>query len=180
MPCSKSKTHYRGFKSTTCCATTASWGSSGSGVERRAWRERRAVLRVRAGLHWSFRMSKQMAPFWLLTFGCLTTGNCKNQDKWKLHIQIDANPWKHHETVTITGALYSTLSYQPTKSNHSQKKAIWSGRIVTLIQIHIETKTVGFWENVFHYTRLLLRTASLVAQTDTQLFKPIDTPFSMH
>lgn len=55
----------------TCWATTASWGSSGSGVERRAWSERRAVFKVRAGLHWSFRMSRQMAPFALLTFGCL-------------------------------------------------------------------------------------------------------------
>lgn len=31
-----------------------------------------AVLSVKAGLHWSFRMSRQMAPFWLLTFGCLS------------------------------------------------------------------------------------------------------------
>jgi hypothetical protein len=29
------------------------WGSFGSGVARSAWRERRAVLRVRAGDHWS-------------------------------------------------------------------------------------------------------------------------------
>jgi len=56
----------------TCWATTASWGSSGAGIDSRACSERRAVFRVRAGLHWSLRISKQMAPFWLLTFGCLS------------------------------------------------------------------------------------------------------------
>lgn len=33
------------------------WGSSGCGVQRRAWREMSAVLMVSAGDHWSFRMS---------------------------------------------------------------------------------------------------------------------------
>jgi hypothetical protein len=33
------------------------WGSSGCGVQRSAWREMSAVLMVSAGDHWSFRMS---------------------------------------------------------------------------------------------------------------------------
>ena len=40
-----------GGRELTCRATTASWGSSGSGVDSKAWRETSAVLRVRAGLH---------------------------------------------------------------------------------------------------------------------------------
>ncbi len=38
-------------------ATWASWGSVGSGEQRRAWRERRAVFMVNAGDHWSLSMS---------------------------------------------------------------------------------------------------------------------------
>jgi len=38
-------------------ATWASWGSVGSGAQRRAWRERRAVFMVNAGDHWSLSMS---------------------------------------------------------------------------------------------------------------------------
>mmetsp|Transcript_31084 Transcript_31084/g.64046 ORF Transcript_31084/g.64046 Transcript_31084/m.64046 type:complete len:190 (+) Transcript_31084:226-795(+) len=51
-------------------ATWASWGSVGSGAQRRAWRERRAVFMVNAGDHWSLSMSKQIAPVCELTFGC--------------------------------------------------------------------------------------------------------------
>lgn len=47
------------------------WGSSGSGDERRACTESNAVFSVSAGLHWSLRISKQIAPLWLLTLGCL-------------------------------------------------------------------------------------------------------------
>ena len=49
-------------------------GSSGAGDERRACKLSSAVLSVNAGLHWSFRMSKQMAPFALLILGCLSWG----------------------------------------------------------------------------------------------------------
>ena len=60
--------------------TRRTCGSSGSGEESRAWIESSAVLSVRAGLHWSFRMSRQMAPFWLLTFGCLhMAGEARHQ-----------------------------------------------------------------------------------------------------
>ena len=51
-------------------ATSASWGSDGSGLQRRAWRERRAVFIVRAGDQVSFRMSRQIAPVWEDIFGC--------------------------------------------------------------------------------------------------------------
>ena len=30
-----------------------------------------AVFNVKAGLHWSLSTSRQIAPFWLLTLGCL-------------------------------------------------------------------------------------------------------------
>lgn len=40
----------------------ASWGSFGSGAARRAWMEMRTVRRVMEAAHWSFRMSRQMAP----------------------------------------------------------------------------------------------------------------------
>jgi len=52
------------------CATCASCGSSGSGEHISAWRLKSAVLIVKAGDHWSFRISKQMAPVWDETFGC--------------------------------------------------------------------------------------------------------------
>ena len=52
--------------------TTASCGSSGSGAERSACSEMRAVRMVRAGLHSFLRMSRQIAPDWLLMFGCQT------------------------------------------------------------------------------------------------------------
>ena len=82
----------------TCRATTASWGSSGSGAARSAcikstyilymvrdewaitsycqhlilltWTLRSTVRRVIAAAHWSFRMSRQIAPVTLDTFGC--------------------------------------------------------------------------------------------------------------
>ena len=54
-----------------CRATTASCGSFGSGEASRDWTESRAVFSVRAGLHWSFNTSRQMAPLAELTFGCL-------------------------------------------------------------------------------------------------------------
>ncbi len=47
------------------------WGSSGSGEDSRACKLSSAVFSVKAGLHWSLRMSKQIAPLALLMFGCL-------------------------------------------------------------------------------------------------------------
>jgi len=44
-------------------ATSASWGSFGSGVERRDCREMRADLMVRTGDHWEERVSRQIAPY---------------------------------------------------------------------------------------------------------------------
>lgn len=74
------------MKCITCWATTASCGSSGSGAESKACMERRAVFKVSAGLHWSFKMSKQMAPLWLLMFGCLQIKllRCKYNLQWWL------------------------------------------------------------------------------------------------
>ena len=40
----------------------------------------KTVFRVRAGLQASLRMSRQMAPFALLTFGCQTWGVEKRMD----------------------------------------------------------------------------------------------------
>lgn len=51
-------------------ATTASWGSLGSGAQSKACKERRAVLIVKAGDHSSFRMSRHMAPVWDEILGC--------------------------------------------------------------------------------------------------------------
>ena len=51
------------------CKST--WGSSGAGEDSKACKLSSAVFRVRAGLHWSFNMSRHMAPFALLIFGCL-------------------------------------------------------------------------------------------------------------
>jgi hypothetical protein len=51
-------------------ATTASWGSSGSGAHKRACSEISAVLIVRAGVHSFLRISRQMAPVWEETLGC--------------------------------------------------------------------------------------------------------------
>jgi hypothetical protein len=62
--CNVGATHAGGVRPSTC-------GSSGSGDASSACRLRRAVLRVSAGLHLFFRMSKQMAPVALLTLGCL-------------------------------------------------------------------------------------------------------------
>jgi hypothetical protein len=45
---------------TYCFATTASWGSVGSAAARRAERDRRTVFIVKAGLHWSLRISDKM------------------------------------------------------------------------------------------------------------------------
>ena len=42
----------------------------GSGAQRRAWREMRAVRMVSAGVHSFFRMSRQIAPVWELMLGC--------------------------------------------------------------------------------------------------------------
>ena len=58
-----------------CFATTASCGSSGCGLLSKACSESSAVLSVSAGLHWSLRMSRQIAPlaldtFFLLFFVC--------------------------------------------------------------------------------------------------------------
>lgn len=44
-------------------ATSASWGSFGSGVLRRDWREMRADLIVSTGDHCEDSVSKQMAPW---------------------------------------------------------------------------------------------------------------------
>ena len=51
-------------------ATTASWGSLGSGAQRSACSESRAVRMVKAGDHSSLRMSRQIAPVWELILGC--------------------------------------------------------------------------------------------------------------
>ena len=53
-----------------CRATTASCGSSGSGAANNACNESRTVRKVIAAAHWSFRMSKQMAPVTLDILGC--------------------------------------------------------------------------------------------------------------
>ena len=53
-----------------CLATTASWGSSGSGAANRACSESNTVLNVIAAAHWSLRISKQIAPVTLDIFGC--------------------------------------------------------------------------------------------------------------
>jgi hypothetical protein len=47
-------------------------GSEGSGEQSRDWTLSSAVLMVRAGDHWSFRMSRQIAPVCEETFGCHT------------------------------------------------------------------------------------------------------------
>ena len=46
--------------------------AEGSCEHRSAWRESIVVLMLSAGLHCSFRMSRQMSTFALLTFGCHT------------------------------------------------------------------------------------------------------------
>ena len=51
------------------CACHLTCGSFGSGDDNKACKLSRAVFNVRAGDHWSFRMSRHMAPFALLTFG---------------------------------------------------------------------------------------------------------------
>lgn len=54
-------------------ATTASWGSSGSGAQSKAWRDSKAVLTVRAGDHspsFYFKISRQIAPVCEEMFGC--------------------------------------------------------------------------------------------------------------
>ena len=55
-----------------CWATTASWGSSGCGHSKRTCKLSNAVLIPSAGDHWSFRMSRQIAPVWLDMLGCQT------------------------------------------------------------------------------------------------------------
>lgn len=45
---------------TYCFATTASWGSVGSAAARRAERDRSTVFMVKAGLHWSLRISEKL------------------------------------------------------------------------------------------------------------------------
>jgi hypothetical protein len=58
---------------TCCCCCYCLWaglgwaGLGGCGC----WCERRTLEMVRAGLHWSFKMSRQMLP-WLLTLGWYT------------------------------------------------------------------------------------------------------------
>ena len=47
-----------------------SYGSSGSGTQRNAWRDVKAALNVRAGVNSFFRISKQIAPVCELMFGC--------------------------------------------------------------------------------------------------------------
>jgi len=51
-------------------ATTASYGSSGSGAQSKAYKEIRAVLIVNAGVHSFLRISRQIAPVYELMFGC--------------------------------------------------------------------------------------------------------------
>ena len=51
-------------------ATTASWGSLGSGTHKSAWSESKAVLMVKAGDHSSFKISRQMAPVTEEMLGC--------------------------------------------------------------------------------------------------------------
>ena len=58
-------------------ATTASWGSFGSGEHMRACRLNIAVFIVSAGDHWSFRISRQIAPVTEDTFGCHTVCDLK-------------------------------------------------------------------------------------------------------
>lgn len=53
-----------------CVATTASWGSSGSGEAKSACNESRTVRKVMAAAQLSFRMSKQMAPVTDEMLGC--------------------------------------------------------------------------------------------------------------
>jgi hypothetical protein len=45
---------------TYCFATTASWGSVGSAAARRAERDKSTVFIVKAGLHWSLRISDEL------------------------------------------------------------------------------------------------------------------------
>ena len=53
-----------------CLATTASWGSSGSGAASRACKLNKTVRRVMAAAHWSFRISRHIAPVTLEMLGC--------------------------------------------------------------------------------------------------------------
>jgi len=55
-----------------CLATSASYGSSGSGAQSNAYNEISAVLIVRAGVHSFLRISKQIAPVYELILGCQT------------------------------------------------------------------------------------------------------------
>ena len=105
--------------SLTCRATTASWGSSGSGAARRAcinridicqymlyaerwmtiyltWTLRRTVRRVMAAAHWSFRMSRQIAPVTLDTFGCqiLVINRTWTNARRRRWMRIMSPPWE--------------------------------------------------------------------------------------
>ena len=51
-------------------ATSASWGSSGSGAHSNAYSEISPVRIVNAGVHSFLRISKQIAPVCELIFGC--------------------------------------------------------------------------------------------------------------
>lgn len=63
------------WRSLYIVATTASWGSLGSGEHIKACRLNIAVFIVSAGDHWSFRMSRQIAPVTEETLGCHTVRN---------------------------------------------------------------------------------------------------------
>ena len=53
-------------------AISGTKGSAGFGSQRRELIERRTFEMVRAGDHWSFRMSRQIAPVCEEMLGCLT------------------------------------------------------------------------------------------------------------
>uniref|UniRef100_A0A1B0A8B4 Uncharacterized protein n=1 Tax=Glossina pallidipes TaxID=7398 RepID=A0A1B0A8B4_GLOPL len=53
-------------------ATTASWGSSGSGASNKTCSDNRTVRKVMAAAQLSFKISKQMAPVADDIFGCQT------------------------------------------------------------------------------------------------------------
>ena len=65
--------------------TCESCGSSGCGSCRSACRLRRTVRSVSAAAHWSFRMSRQMAPVTEETFGCQT---CVKNRTWQAEAEI--------------------------------------------------------------------------------------------
>ena len=126
--------------SLTCRATTASWGSSGSGAARRAcinwidicqyvicaerwmtiyltWTLRRTVRRVIAAAHWSFRMSRQIAPVTLDTFGCqilVINRTWTNHLKCKEYkINQDIEPTLGGLKGYVSGILISSLNFPP-------------------------------------------------------------------